>query len=311
MQIRDIKEKLSLQQVLSHYNLKPDRNNRLCCPFHSDKTPSMQVYHETNTVYCFSSNCKTHGKSLDVIDFIMHKNNIGKHEAINKAKELLNVGKLSDSEIPIAKRIGTSSEVGTKGGQQQNKKLPATFNPIVSKVFSYFVNGLKNAQAKKPKEYLQQRLLNAELLELGYNSGQFHHRGKLSEEDKKACIDAGLLIEYKGYTPNGKEKVYTFGEPTFWGEVVMGVATLAYGTYLYYNLPKGLSYDRPNNYIPAPPNGHGNHNIPNGAKWVVGGVLGYKLYKKWSNTINPQIQTHPVDNTYYHNPPITIYPKKK
>ena len=39
-----------------------------------------------------------------------------------------------------------------------------------------------------------------------------------------------------------------FGEPTFWGEVAMGVATLAYGTYIYYNLPKGLSYDRPNNY---------------------------------------------------------------
>ncbi|WP_410470252.1 CHC2 zinc finger domain-containing protein [Chryseobacterium sp. FH2] len=37
----------------------------MCCPFHEDKTPSMQVYYKTQTAYCFSSNCKTHGKSMD------------------------------------------------------------------------------------------------------------------------------------------------------------------------------------------------------------------------------------------------------
>jgi DNA primase len=88
MEISKIKEQLSLATVLAHYSLKPDRNSMLCCPFHPDKTPSLQVYPQTNTVYCFSGNCKTHGKSLDVIDFIMHKENLSKHEAILKAKEL-------------------------------------------------------------------------------------------------------------------------------------------------------------------------------------------------------------------------------
>ena len=32
----------------------------------------------------------THGKSMDVIDFILNKENCTKHEAINKAKEILN-----------------------------------------------------------------------------------------------------------------------------------------------------------------------------------------------------------------------------
>jgi len=36
----------------------------LCCPFHADKTPSMQVYPETNTVFCFSSNCELSGASF-------------------------------------------------------------------------------------------------------------------------------------------------------------------------------------------------------------------------------------------------------
>jgi len=66
MEITDIKSHLTLARVLQHYNLKPDKNLRLHCPFHEDKTPSLQVYYKTHTCYCFSSNCKTHGKSLDV-----------------------------------------------------------------------------------------------------------------------------------------------------------------------------------------------------------------------------------------------------
>ncbi len=78
MEIPEIKTRLTLSEVLKHYNLKPDKNLRLHCPFHEDKTPSLQVYYKTHTSYCFSSNCKTHGKSLDVIDFIMHKEDCSK-----------------------------------------------------------------------------------------------------------------------------------------------------------------------------------------------------------------------------------------
>ena len=69
MEISDIKSKLTLSTVLHHYGLKPDKHARLCCPFHEDKTTSMQVYYKTHTAYCFSANCKTNGKSIDVIDF--------------------------------------------------------------------------------------------------------------------------------------------------------------------------------------------------------------------------------------------------
>ncbi|MBA2746034.1 MAG: DNA primase, partial [Flavisolibacter sp.] len=89
MEIQEIKQRLTLSMLLAHYGLKPDKNLRLHCPFHEDKTPSLQVYYKTHTCYCFSSNCKTHGKSLDVIDFIMYKENCSKHEAINKAVEII------------------------------------------------------------------------------------------------------------------------------------------------------------------------------------------------------------------------------
>ncbi|MFM7853878.1 MAG: CHC2 zinc finger domain-containing protein [Flammeovirgaceae bacterium] len=89
MEISEIKAHLTIAQVLDHYGLRADKNHRLCCPFHADNTPSMQVYAETNTVHCFSSNCKLCGKAIDVIDFIMHHEGITKHEAIVKAKELI------------------------------------------------------------------------------------------------------------------------------------------------------------------------------------------------------------------------------
>ena len=87
MEIQEIKQWLSILTVLNHYGLKPDRNHRLCCPFHDDKTPSFQVYPKTGTWTCFSSNCSA--GSGDQIDFIMKKEGITKHEAILKAKELI------------------------------------------------------------------------------------------------------------------------------------------------------------------------------------------------------------------------------
>ena len=87
MEIHEIKSRLTLQTVLHHYNLTPDKNNRLCCPWHDDKTPSLQLYPKTNTWTCFSSNC-TAG-SGDVIDFVMRMEKGTKHEALVKCKELI------------------------------------------------------------------------------------------------------------------------------------------------------------------------------------------------------------------------------
>jgi DNA primase len=44
---------------------------------------------------------------------------------------------------------------------------------------------------------------------MGFNSGQYHHKGKLPEKQMKAWIDAGLLIPYNGSVPNGTGITYT------------------------------------------------------------------------------------------------------
>jgi hypothetical protein len=49
MDIQDIKKRLPILTVLSHYDIKPDKNNHIRCPFHADDKPSCKIYPETGT----------------------------------------------------------------------------------------------------------------------------------------------------------------------------------------------------------------------------------------------------------------------
>ena len=109
MEISEIKSRLPLETVLSHYNLVPDRSHKLKCPFHDDKDPSLQVYPKTNSWTCFSSNCSA--GSGDVIDFIMKYENISKARAIVKAKEMISPGTGT-----VVINPGSNGEVADKGG---------------------------------------------------------------------------------------------------------------------------------------------------------------------------------------------------
>ncbi len=189
MEISEIKKRLTLAQVLHYYHLKPDKHLRLNCPFHDDKTPSLQVYWKTHTAFCFSSNCPTHGKAMDVIDFVMHKEKVSKHEAILKAQELIK-------------------------GNGQGAAKDLTKSAVLLKMFTYFKNAVHNS--KPAQEYLQSRCLGNQKTEVGYNSGQFHHGTRKDEALIQSCIKYGLLLDLgtKGRTGNPAYK--PFGK---WGLV--------------------------------------------------------------------------------------------
>lgn len=142
MEIQDIKQSLSIIKVLANYRLVPDKNKRLKCPFHEDKIPSFQVYPKTNTWTCFSSNCKA--GSGDQIDFIMKHENISKHEAILKAKELINPEYKQANLLP-------------------GKELFVKLQESLSK-------------SSKAREYIQKRNLNNNFLEIGYNTGKNYNK---------------------------------------------------------------------------------------------------------------------------------------
>jgi DNA primase len=97
MDIKEIKSRLSILEVLAHYGLKPDKNDRLNCPFHPDKTPSFQIYPKTNTYCCFSSNCNV--GTGDAIQFIELYEKCSKHEALVKAAQLAG-GDVAKPQVP-------------------------------------------------------------------------------------------------------------------------------------------------------------------------------------------------------------------
>src|ERR1700761_3099767 len=105
MEIPEIKRQLSIDQVLQHYGLKPDKHDRLHCPFHPDKTPSLQIYPKTNTFCCFSSNC-TAGTG-DAIQFIQLMEKCSKHDALEKATALCGGG-----SSPLTSKTATSEPKG-------------------------------------------------------------------------------------------------------------------------------------------------------------------------------------------------------
>ncbi|WP_052598404.1 CHC2 zinc finger domain-containing protein [Aureispira sp. CCB-QB1] len=161
MTIEQIKESLSIQDVLAHYGYAINRNKHINCPFHEDKNPSMKVYEETNTVYCFSGNCSTHGKSLDVIEFIMKHESCTRHQAIMKCKSLLNY------QNPNQKKMN-----------------------LIPQLWQEFTNCF--TKSKKAKSYAQSR--GIENLELGYNQGRWHNKKERTEDEIKAAQNMGYLL---------------------------------------------------------------------------------------------------------------------
>jgi DNA primase catalytic core len=172
MEIEDIKARLPILDVLSHYGLKPDRNNRVCCPFHEDKSPSMQIYPQTGTFCCFSSNCNA--GTGDMIQFIELKEKCSKHEALIKAASLAQ----------------TSQPLPTTPTTKHTSTDDLTTEAILTKVFTYYKQGLP--RTKKAVEYCKHRCLDYTKLELAYNSGGLHVESK-NHHLVKSMTEAGLL----------------------------------------------------------------------------------------------------------------------
>jgi DNA primase catalytic core len=173
----------------------------LKCIYHEDKTPSLQVNLEKNYYKCHSC-----GKTGDVIQFIEDYEKITKHEAIKKASSLIDNGKISEAILDQREKL--------KIENAEVRHPVKVGNPIktdfLQKMFNYFKNAISNS--KPAKDYLESRILDFKKIEVGYNSGQFHHGARKDEQLIKNSLDIGLLLD-KGQTAKTGEKAYgVFGK---------------------------------------------------------------------------------------------------
>jgi DNA primase len=149
MEITHIKQHLFLSQVLEHYGLKP-KNNMLHCPFHEDKKASLQVNLEHSYYKCHACD-----KKGDVIQFVQDYEKLTKREALLKCTQM----------IPSN---NSTAQITQEQNTKQNKNYQEIFQKLKPKL----------QQSSKAKDYLKQRNLNPEKLEIAYNTGKDYDKLK-------------------------------------------------------------------------------------------------------------------------------------
>lgn len=188
MEIADIKQRLPLEQVLQSYNLKQDKNNMLRCPFHEDNTASLQVSFSQNKYKCHACD-----KKGDVIQFVQDYEKLTKHEALKKCTTMIETIAPIQKANPIVKQEPT-----------------ATVNTyFLEKMFLSFRKGLLCSEPAK--EYCTSRNLDFDKLEVGFNSGQFHHGTRKDEKLINDALQCGLLIMGGTNSRTGGQAYKPFG----------------------------------------------------------------------------------------------------
>ena len=81
-----IKQTVTMKKVAEFYGFKLT-NGKMCCPFHSDKTPSFKVYPNDRGWYCFGCN-----RGGDVIDFVRLLYNLNFPAACKKLNDDFSLG---------------------------------------------------------------------------------------------------------------------------------------------------------------------------------------------------------------------------
>ena len=84
----EIRQRLTMREVVEHYGFQVDRANCIRCPFHAgDRQASLHIYPGSGGFHCFG--CGAHGS---VIDFAMLLFNCSFREAMGRLNSDFNLG---------------------------------------------------------------------------------------------------------------------------------------------------------------------------------------------------------------------------
>jgi DNA primase len=172
----------SIDSVIREYlpDLKrAGRNWKVCCPFHSEKTPSFTVSPEKGIFKCFSCNA-----AGDVFKFVMLLDNISWIEAVKKLAKKINI-EIQETKQDIIK-------------VSEKTKL---FDILESSAGFYNKCLLENAGTKKAREYIERRGINRETVnefKIGFApKGQFLQWALKKDYENGDLLKAGLITKTK------------------------------------------------------------------------------------------------------------------
>lgn len=169
--IMSLKSLCNIEDIISGYtSLRRDGHTSRClCLFHSEKTPSMVVYNNTQSFYCFGC-----GAGGDVVSFVMKIQNL---DYIESLKFLCNHAKI---EFPTSDNAYED--------KYKNKRMMLEINRESAK---FFHNNIKMSINSEARKYLQNRNINDNIIiryGLGFAQNSFNSLFNYLRE-KKYKID--------------------------------------------------------------------------------------------------------------------------
>ena len=179
MEIQDLKQHFTILDVADRLGIQVNKQGKAHCPFHDDKTPSLQFSKEKNIATCFSSRCNA--GTMDIIGLTEKYMKVSTHEAIMQLKEW----------------AGAVAPPGNNGKAASGSEMERI--AILTKAFQYYENGIRTS--RKSKEYLDSRGLiqttpSRKGTEVGFNSGNFHNRA--NKNLQATALKYGLVYESIG-----------------------------------------------------------------------------------------------------------------
>lgn len=134
--IETLKMSCDIESVISSYLplRRQGRNKVGLCPFHSEKTPSMVVYDDSQSFYCFGC-----GAGGDVISFVMRAENLDYIEAVRF----------------LAERAGIA--MPEEAAEDPSTRLKPVILDINRRTARFYHEVLKSDAGEKGREYLLSR----------------------------------------------------------------------------------------------------------------------------------------------------------
>ncbi len=153
MTLSELKNRVDIIQVAQELGLRLDKNHKCLCPFHKEKTPSLQFSQKKQIATCFSGSCDA--GTMDVIDLVKRFYSWELPMAVDWLKKLAGNHVLSGAE-------GYSIvDHSTPKPSKATPNYPMIFETLKEKL----------GKSSTARNYLKDRHIDYKQLEAGYNPG--------------------------------------------------------------------------------------------------------------------------------------------
>jgi DNA primase len=231
-EIRRLKELIPISVVISLTPLDSkyalNEYGKMCCPFHLDRTPSLQVYTETNTFFCFGC-----GLGGDVIAFTRLLFDESFVEAIDRLKNW-------EGEISVGPTLKTKTsllQLSEQGGKE---------------VFQFIESRLQREELDERKEFLRERSIRASSF-YGFSWGIISplsstELSELTPTEGELLKKIGFLVEtgHSLYQPFGGRLCFIVKDANGQGRAMIGRSLNGDPKWL---LTRDTSFSRKSNLI--------------------------------------------------------------